>query len=173
VPRNGVVEDIFLRAVTTLGWKPKIFLSGYEDSCAMLPSWRRPFCLEFRCCLGGGCTVAARTKVPSGTFLFLFFFLMCASGLLLGYCVVAEVGCNWYLMILIYYLYRKNIAEPLRVKLLMKLLQPLEPIVSPPPLTGHFSSNNLSYMHTSCLKLSDVCGPPPLLIRTGSGCSPG
>jgi hypothetical protein len=27
----------------------------------------------------------------------------------LGYCVVAEAGCNWYLSILIYSLYKKNI----------------------------------------------------------------
>jgi hypothetical protein len=33
---------------------------------------------------------------------------MDASVLPLGYCVVAEVGCNWYLLILIYSLYKKK-----------------------------------------------------------------
>jgi hypothetical protein len=40
---------------------------------------------------------------------FLFFFWLCASVLPLGCCVVAETRCNWYLLILIYTLYRKNI----------------------------------------------------------------
>jgi hypothetical protein len=47
----------------------------------------------------------------SGAFLFLvsfFIFWLGASVLPLGYCVVAEAGCNWYLSILIYSLYQKN-----------------------------------------------------------------
>jgi hypothetical protein len=51
--------------------------------------------LDFRCCLGGGCTVVARTEVLYRDFFFLvfFFFLwLYASVLLLGYCVDAEAG---------------------------------------------------------------------------------
>jgi hypothetical protein len=38
-------------------------------------------------------------KQRSGTFLFrlLLLFWLCASVLPLGYCVVADAGCNWYL----------------------------------------------------------------------------
>jgi hypothetical protein len=36
------------------------------------------------------------------------FFWLCASFMLLGYDVVAELGCNWYPTILIYALYRKK-----------------------------------------------------------------
>jgi hypothetical protein len=46
----------------------------------------------------------------SGSFLFLvsfFLFWLGASVLPLGYCIVAEAGCNWYLSILIYSLYRR------------------------------------------------------------------
>jgi uncharacterized membrane protein len=31
--------------------------------------------------------------------------LLYASVILLGHCVVAEAGCNWYTMILIYFFY--------------------------------------------------------------------
>jgi hypothetical protein len=46
----------------------------------------------------------------SETFVFLVFFLfwMSASVLPLGYCIVAEAGCNLYLSILIYSLYKKK-----------------------------------------------------------------
>jgi hypothetical protein len=45
----------------------------------------------------------------SGTFVlsFIFFFWLCASVVPLGWSVVAETGCNWYLLILIYFFYRK------------------------------------------------------------------
>jgi hypothetical protein len=47
--------------------------------------------VDFRCCLGGGCTVLARTRVVGLLFLsFIFLFWLCASILPLGYCVVAE-----------------------------------------------------------------------------------
>jgi hypothetical protein len=63
------------------------------------------------CSLGGGCIVAARAGVPQRGFSFLslfFIFWLGASVLPLGYCVVAEAGCNWYLSILIYSLYQKK-----------------------------------------------------------------
>jgi hypothetical protein len=41
---------------------------------------------------------------------FFFFFWLCASVLLLGYCLVVEAGCNWYHSILIYFLYRKKLS---------------------------------------------------------------
>jgi hypothetical protein len=61
----------------------------------------------------------------SGSFIFLvsfFIFWLGASILPLGYCIVAETGCNWYVSILIYSLFRKNkelrmfLATPLKTK---------------------------------------------------------
>jgi hypothetical protein len=52
-----------------------------------------------------------RLKYCSGIFYFLVFFLfvwLYASVLPFRYCVVAEARCNWYLSILLYYLYRKK-----------------------------------------------------------------
>jgi hypothetical protein len=55
--------------------------------------------LDFRCCLGGVCAASIRTGTLTGLLFFSFFFSfwLCASVLPLGYCVVAEAGCNWYL----------------------------------------------------------------------------
>jgi hypothetical protein len=47
----------------------------------------------------------------SGSFIFIISFILfwlCAFVLSLGYYVVAEAGCNWYLSILIYSLYQKK-----------------------------------------------------------------
>jgi hypothetical protein len=64
--------------------------------------------LEFRCCLGDGCIVAARARISRLFFLSFFcLFWLGASVLPLGYCVVAEAECNWYLSILIYSFYKK------------------------------------------------------------------
>jgi hypothetical protein len=52
----------------------------------------------------------------SGSFIFLVsfsFLVMCI--LTVGNCVVAEAGCNWYLSILIYSFYQKNMRCSLRV----------------------------------------------------------
>jgi membrane protein implicated in regulation of membrane protease activity len=48
-----------------------------------------------------------------GTFFLVFFsfFWLYAFVLPLWYCVVAEADCNWYLSILIYFLYRKKTRE--------------------------------------------------------------
>jgi hypothetical protein len=48
-------------------------------------------------------------EYSSGSFFLVsFFFWPCVSILPFGYCVVAEAGCNWYISILIYSLYKKK-----------------------------------------------------------------
>jgi hypothetical protein len=53
---------------------------------------------EFGCCLGGDCIVVASARMVWRDFYFivLFLFLLCASVLLLVYCIVTEGGYFWY-----------------------------------------------------------------------------
>jgi hypothetical protein len=81
-------------------WKPKIFWSSDDDACATFPSWSHQFFWEsgvhvlswwwMYCCCYGWNTVAG--------ILFLSFFWLGASVLLLGYCVVEEIECNLSLL---------------------------------------------------------------------------
>jgi hypothetical protein len=71
--------------------------------------------LYFWCSLGGLSAllvvlvlVLQEIDYFSGTFLCISFFWLCASVILLGQCVVAEAGCNWFFAILISAPYRER-----------------------------------------------------------------
>jgi hypothetical protein len=88
------------------------FWSGDGRACALFSSWRRHFWRFWS--LGVVLVVIVSLllglEYRSGFYFFSFFsFLwMCVSVLPLRYCIVADAGCNWYLLILINSLYQKT-----------------------------------------------------------------
>jgi hypothetical protein len=106
-----------IKVQTFSGMKTYDLLSGDDGACALLPSWRRRYWRSWISSAVLLMFVLLLREIDNcnrifSFYIFILFFWLCASVMLLEHYVIAEAECNWYILdINIFSLSKKNVNK--------------------------------------------------------------